>query len=424
MWPCVMPETVFEVDVDEGPEDQPDPIVNRWHPDVPPAASVEPGDTFRIEHLDWTGGQVNNDDSANDMRDMALDPNHHLSGPIEVKGAEPGDILVVDILDLGPFQDHEWGFTGIFDLENGGGFLTDHFPEARKTIWDLDGAYTSSRHIEDVRFPGLSHPGIMGTAPSHELLEEWNEREQALIDRGPEHETAVNHETREDEPPLALPPEPNDVMLGDMDEDEVDEAAEKAARTIPPRENGGNCDIKNLSRGSRVYLPVFVEGANLVTGDLHFSQGDGEITFCGAIEMAGFLDLQVDVIKNGVEKMGTDYAMFKPGYQDPDFSDYVVFEGYSVDEDGTQHYKNANIGMRRACLDAIDYLTNFGYTREQGYFLLNAIPIETRIAGIVDLPNTCVTVSVPNECFDIDIDPDTLRDGTNGADRGDVAKPS
>jgi formamidase len=419
-----MPETVFEVDVDKDPEDQPDPIVNRWHPDVPPAASVEPGDTFRVEQLDWTGNQVNNDDSANDIRDMDLDPNHHLSGPIEVKGAEPGDMLVVDILDLGPFQDHEWGFTGIFDLENGGGFLTDHFPEARKTIWDLDGAYASSRHIEDVRFPGLAHPGIMGTAPSHELLEEWNEREQALIDRGPEHETAVNHETRGDEPPLALPPEPNEVLLGDMDEDDVDEAAEKAARTIPPRENAGNCDIKNLSRGSRVYIPVFVEGANLVVGDLHFSQGDGEITFCGAIEMAGFLDLQVDVIKNGVEKMGTDYAMFKPGYQDPDFSNYVVFEGYSVDEDGTQHYKNANIGMRRACLDAIDYLTNFGYTREQAYFLLNAIPIETRIAGIVDLPNTCVTVSVPNECFDIDIDPDTLRDGTSVADRSDVAKPS
>ncbi|HET7323811.1 MAG TPA: formamidase [Halococcus sp.] len=419
-----MPETVFEVDVDTDPEDQPDPIVNRWHPDVPPVASVEPGDVFRVECIDWTGNQVNNDDSANDIRDMDLDPNHHLSGPIEVKGAEPGDMLVVDILDLGPFQDNEWGFTGIFDLENGGGFLTDHFPEARKTIWDLNGAYASSRHIEDVRFPGLAHPGIMGTAPSHELLEAWNEREQALIDRGPEHETAVNHETRGDEPPLALPPEPNDVLLGDMNEDEVDEAAEKAARTIPPRENAGNCDIKNLSRGSRVYIPVFVEGANLVVGDLHFSQGDGEITFCGAIEMAGFLDLQVDVIKNGVETMGTDYAMFKPGYQDPDFSDYVVFEGYSVDEDGTQHYKNANIGMRRACLDAIDYLTNFGYTREQAYFLLCTIPIETRIAGIVDLPNTCVTVSVPNECFDIDIDPDTLRDGTRVADRGDVAKPS
>lgn len=66
----------------------------------------------------------------------------------------------------------------------------------------------------------------------------------------------------------------------------------EAARTIPGRENGGNCDIKNLSRGSKIYLPVFVDGANLSTGDMHFSQGDGEVTFCGAIEMSGFLDLK------------------------------------------------------------------------------------------------------------------------------------
>ena len=68
--------------------------------------------------------------------------------------------------------------------------------------------------------------------------------------------------------------------------------ANEAARTIPGRENGGNCDIKNLSRGSKVYLPVFVEGANLSTGDMHFSQGDGEVSFCGAIEMSGFLELK------------------------------------------------------------------------------------------------------------------------------------
>jgi len=419
-----MPETIFEVDTDAPIDEQPDPIVNRWHPDVPPAASIEPGEKVRIECLDWTGNQVVNDDTANDIRDMRLDPNHHLSGPFEVKGAEPGDILVVDILDLGPFPDHEWGFTGIFELDNGGGFLTDHFPDAAKAIWDLDGVMTHSRHVEDVRFPGCAHPGIMGTAPSHELLEEWNEREQELIDRGPDRETAVNHETREEQPPLALPPEPNEVLLGGMDEEDVPDAAEKAARTIPPRENAGNCDIKNLGRGSRVYIPVFVEGANFITGDLHFSQGDGEITFCGAIEMAGWIDLRVDLIKNGVAKFGTDYAMFKPGYQDPDFSNYVVFEGYSVDEDGTQHYKNANVGMRRACLDAIDYLTNFGYTAEQAYIILSTAPVESRIAGIVDLPNTCVTVSVPNEVFDIDIDPDTLSNGGVGGDRGSAAKPT
>ncbi|AZH24537.1 formamidase [Haloplanus aerogenes] len=419
-----MPETIFEVDTDAPIDEQPDPIVNRWHPDVPPAASIEPGEKVRIECLDWTGNQVVNDDTANDIRDMRLDPNHHLSGPFEVKGAEPGDILVVDILDLGPFPDHEWGFTGIFEQENGGGFLTDHFPDAAKAIWDLDGVMTHSRHVEDVRFPGCAHPGIMGTAPSHELLEEWNRREQELIDQGPDRETAVNHETRKEQPPLALPPEPNEVLLGGMDEEDVPEAAEKAARTIPPRENAGNCDIKNLGRGSRVYIPVFVEGANFITGDLHFSQGDGEITFCGAIEMAGWIDLRVDLIKNGVAKFGTDYAMFKPGYQDPDFSNYVVFEGYSVDEDGTQHYKNANIGMRRACLDAIDYLTNFGYTAEQAYIILSTAPVESRIAGIVDLPNTCVTVSVPNEVFDIDIDPDTLSNGGVGGDRGSAAKPT
>jgi formamidase len=68
--------------------------------------------------------------------------------------------------------------------------------------------------------------------------------------------------------------------------------ANEAARTIAGRENGGNCDIKNLSRGCRIYLPVFVEGANLSTGDMHFSQGDGEISLCGAIEMSGFLELK------------------------------------------------------------------------------------------------------------------------------------
>ena len=56
---------------------------------------------------------------------------------------------------------------------------------------------------------------------------------------------------------------------------------------MPGREHGGNCDIKNLSRGSQVYFPVYVKGGGLSMGDIHWSQGDGEITFCGAIEMAG-----------------------------------------------------------------------------------------------------------------------------------------
>lgn len=67
---------------------------------------------------------------------------------------------------------------------SGGGFLTDHFPAACKAVWDFEGVYASSRHIPGVRFAGLIHPGLIGTAPSHELLKIWNEREGALVEGG------------------------------------------------------------------------------------------------------------------------------------------------------------------------------------------------------------------------------------------------
>ena len=82
-----------------------------------------------------------------------------------------------------------------------------------------------------------------------------------------------------------------------------DRVAAEAARTVPGRENGGNCDIKNLSRGCAVYLPVFVPGANLSMGDMHFSQGDGEVSFCGAIEMSGWLDLKCTVLNSAYVKV-------------------------------------------------------------------------------------------------------------------------
>jgi formamidase len=96
-----------------------------------------------------------------------------LSGPIEIEGAEPGDLLVVDILDLGPCQAPQergdapgqgWGYTGVFAKANGGGFLTDHFPDAYKAIWDFHGQDATSRHLPGVRYTGITHPGLFGTA--------------------------------------------------------------------------------------------------------------------------------------------------------------------------------------------------------------------------------------------------------------------
>jgi formamidase len=136
---------------------------------------------FRVECVDWTGGQIKNDESSDDVKNVDLSQVHYLSGPITVEGAEPGDLLKVEFLDLGTLDDDEWGFTGSFAKENGGGFLTEHFPKATKACWDIEGIYCSSRHIPGVRFVGLIHPGLIGTAPSAELLNMWNERESALV---------------------------------------------------------------------------------------------------------------------------------------------------------------------------------------------------------------------------------------------------
>ncbi|MEV7647219.1 formamidase [Arthrobacter sp. NPDC089319] len=400
-----MPEVIFPLDSTKKFEDQEKVGHNRWHPEIPPVATVRPGDSFRVHCREWFDGAIVNDDSAEDILNAPLPTVHKLSGPFAVEGAKPGDLLVVDILDVGPVPQEDsgplagqgWGYTGIFSRNNGGGFLTEQFPDAYKAIWDFTGQVASSRHIPEVSFTGLIHPGLMGTAPSAELLAKWNKREGDLIATDPNRV-----------PPLALPPLPQDAVLGGVPQSDFDRVAGEAARTAPPRENGGNQDIKNFSKGTRVFYPVFVDGANLSMGDLHFSQGDGEITFCGAIEMGGFLDLRVDLIKGGMDTYGvSENAIFMPGIVDPRFSEWLAFSGTSVTLDGEQKYLDSHLSYQRACLHAIDYLTKFGYSREQAYLLLGAAPIEGRLSGVVDIPNSCSTVYLPTSIFDFDVRPST-----------------
>src|SRR6266404_2073306 len=304
-----MPETLIKVDLTQSAYDN-DMIHNRWHPDVPMVAWVNPGDDFIVETYDWTGGFIKNNDSADDVRDIDLSIVHFLSGPIGVKGAEPGDLLVVDLLDVGPMKESLWGFNGFFSKQNGGGFLTDHFPLAQKSIWDIKGLYTSSRHVP---------------------------------------------------------------------------------------------------------------GAGLSMGDLHFSQGDGEITFCGAIEMAGWLHLKVEVIKDGMAKYGIKNPVFKPSPITPNYKDYLIFEGISVDEEGKQHYLDVHIAYRQACLNAIEYLKKFGYSGAQAYSILGTAPCQGHISGVVDVPNACATLWLPTEIFDFDIMPSAA--GPIKHIKGDIQMP-
>jgi formamidase len=399
-----LPTNLFPLDNTKKFTDQKHVGHNRWHPDIPPAVSVKPGDVFRADCREWFDGAIKNDDSADDVRFAPLPGVHVLSGPFRVEGAQPGDLLVVDILEIdacdqedeGPFSGMGWGYTGVFAKTNGGGFLTERFPDAYKVIWDFTGDVASSRHIPECSYVGIHHPGLMGTAPSAELLAKWTKRETDLIATDPDRV-----------PPLALPPLPDSAILGSVQPGgEFDRIAGEAARTAPPRENGGNQDIKNFTAGTRVFYPVFVDGANLSFGDLHFSQGDGEITFCGAIEMGGFMDLHVDVIKGGMEKYGVfENAIFMPGLRDPQYSEWIAFSGVSVDLNGKQHYLNSQLSYERACHHAIDYLMQFGYSDIQAYMILGSAPIEGRFSGVVDIPNSCATVYVPRRIFDFDVAP-------------------
>lgn len=385
--------TLISVDLNESPHTN-ENVHNRWHPDIPINVWVEPGDEFTIETYDWTGGQIKNDDDASDVRDVELEQVHYLSGPIGVKGAEPGDLLVVEILDIGAKQDSLWGFNGFFSKQNGGGFLTEHFPEAQKSIWDIKGMFTESRHVPGVKYAGLIHPGLIGCLPDRKMLDMWNSRETALFNTDPERT-----------PPLAALPNTQSAHMGAMKGEARDKAAAEGARTVPPREHGGNCDIKDLSRGAICYFPVYVDGAGLSMGDLHFSQGDGEITFCGAIEMAGWLQLKVSLIKDGMVKYAIKNPIFKPSPITPNYDDYLIFEGISVDEEGEQHYLDVHIAYRQACLNAIEYLKKFGYSGAQAYAILGTAPVQGHISGVVDIPNACATLWLPNEIFQWDMMP-------------------
>jgi formamidase len=152
-------------------------------------------------------------------------------------------------------------------------------------------------------------------------------------------------------------------------------------------------------------LPVHVPGAKFSVGDLHFSQGDGEISFCGAIEMAGVITLKFSVMKGGMAQLGMKSPIYIPGPVEPQFGPgrYIYFEGFSVDETGKQHYLDATVAYRQTCLRVIEYLRRFGmlpsfpqdcglrqgntdnmtgYNDYQIYLLLSCAPIQGHIAGI------------------------------------------
>src|SRR5262245_37589038 len=255
---------------------------NRWHPDIPPAVRVELGDTVVLETRDALDGAITPGTTGADLHRVDLDLVHPLTGPVFVNGAEPGDLLEVHIVDITP---QPFGFTTIIP---GFGFLREYFTTPFLVKWSIDGTAAVSPDLPGVRIPAGAFMGVMGVAPSRASLRRMAAREDDLLRRG----GAVM-------PPLAQGAVP-----------ETEPLASEALRTIPPRETGGNFDIKQLTAGTTLLLPVDVPGALFSAGDSHFAQGDGES--CGtAVEMGATLTMRFGVRKGVAAQRGIRRPQFE-----------------------------------------------------------------------------------------------------------------
>lgn len=344
---------------------------NRWHPDIPPVLEVEPGEAVEMDTLDAADTMIRPDSTLAEVE--GLSPNAHpLTGPVYIKGAEPGDLLAVHIVEILP---QPFGWTR---NRPGFGFLRDLFTESHLTRWSIREGFATSEDLQGVRIPGAPFMGVMGLAPSHELHRQILARETELAQRGG----------------MVLPPKPEGAVPESLGADGL--------RTIPPRENGGNVDIRHLVAGTTVYMPVFQEGALFSTGDAHFAQGDGEV--CGtAVEMGATFRGRFEIVKGaagGRRDMSFEWLGAGPPPHLSLPARYYATTGLSIHKDGRNESEDLNLAARNALLNMIDYLrTTYGYSDKQAYHLCS-VAVNLKISQVVDLPNVLVSAILPLDIFE------------------------
>jgi acetamidase/formamidase len=192
-----------------------EPTHSVWDRSLAPRLRIEPGDEVAFQCVDASGGQVHSGMTTAEYLTINRARIHALTGPVWVEGAEPGDVLQIDVLST---PHAGWGWSSVIE---GFGFLKDRFREPYLFHWRLDGESTAS--LAPAVVPVRPFLGVMGVA----------------------------------------------------------RAEAGAFRTRPPGPFGGNLDVRELCAGSRLYLPVFNDGALFSCGDGHAAQGDGEVCING-----------------------------------------------------------------------------------------------------------------------------------------------
>jgi formamidase len=363
------------VDLSKPLAQQPATGHNRWHPAIPPALRVDPGERVVLETRDAFDGQITPATTSSQLPQLSLDLVHPLTGPVYVNGAEPGDLLEVRLLDVEPAS---FGYTAEVP---GFGFLRDAFPDPFLVKWQLADGYATSPDLPGVRVPGAPFPGTIGLAPSRALLDTITRREQTLLDKG----GAVL-------PPSAAGAVPNDPAI-----------TAEALRTIAPHETAGNVDVKQLAAGTRLLLPVYEPGALFSIGDAHFAQGDSEC--CGtAIEMCGTFHVEFGLQKGVAAQRGIKDAQFARDdyFVAPEFAAprrFYATTGMCIRDDGENLSEDATVAARNALLNMIEYLGyEHGYSRQQAYALCS-VAVDLKVSELVDVPNFVVSAFLPLDVF-------------------------
>jgi formamidase len=260
------------------------------------------------------------------------------------------------------------------------GFLRDVMTTPFIAHWDIADGWATSRQLRGVRIPGASFMGVSGVAPSRAQVDAWARREADLMARGG----------------MVFPPDAAGAVPASGP------AATQGLRTLPPRENGGNFDVKQLSKGSKLLLPVAVDGGLFSTGDGHFAQGDGEVCVT-AVEMGATCVVRFRVHRGEAERRQIRWPRFQRSdyFIDPRWAvpqRFIATMGMPVDDAGVNQGENLNLACRNALLNMMGLLQERGFSREQAYVICS-VAVDLRISNVVDVPNYVVSAFLPEEIF-------------------------
>jgi len=368
--------------------------INRMHPEIPMVATANPGERITMIGRDAGDRRFDPDDLSNPDKipGQGFGVIHPMVGPVFIEGAKSGDVLAVTIESIKPGP-VGWTASGSF------GFASDKVGiEDRFILWRLNDEFAESDSLPGIRIPNASFPGVVTTMPNHQQLGDILQREQDLADAG----GAVYSPSTDVAEPSSLcgaeGTKPGECL-----------------RTLPPRENGGNMDIRYLKTGVTIYLPCNIDGCGLAIGDFHYAQGDGEVSGT-AIEMDADITVTTAVIKNGPAlNHGPHYAGSASLLSIPSQRFYAT-TGFPLKEKGeiprniaylastkvadlTNLSNDLNLAAANALLAMIDYIVaDYGYDRTQAY-IIASVAVDIRVAQLVDSPNVGATAILPLDIF-------------------------